>query len=251
MVDEYKFDAIRLDTTPYMPKQFLQEVQDMLFELDNPLVILGEVTASNISFHASYQWQDGHRVLGGMENFPLFYTAVPGYCGWPNGLLSPVTQFDLTYLSDFTNKQQKSGLYTNTDLLMNMMDDNQDDTPLFSLYHNLDETGGCIDDKSRQVNSLAWLMLAKGMPVITWGTEQGNTVYRNSLWQYNWTRETSQFKLYVNFNQVRKAHNVATAPMSVVEQLLPHAKKDRFVFRRGPRLGKDVSGSSPTTALHR
>lgn len=33
-----------------------------------------------------------------------------------------VTQFDLTYLSDFTNKQQKSGLYTNTDLLMNMMD---------------------------------------------------------------------------------------------------------------------------------
>eukprot|EP00437_Effrenium_voratum_P014921 CAMPEP_0181443874 /NCGR_PEP_ID=MMETSP1110-20121109/24776_1 /TAXON_ID=174948 /ORGANISM="Symbiodinium sp., Strain CCMP421" /LENGTH=624 /DNA_ID=CAMNT_0023567859 /DNA_START=22 /DNA_END=1893 /DNA_ORIENTATION=+ len=238
MVDEYKFDAIRLDTTPYMPKQFLQEVQDMLFELDNPLVILGEVTASNISFHASYQWQDGHRVLGGMENFPLFYTAVPGYCGWPNGLLSPVTQFDLTYLSDFTNKQQKSGLYTNTDLLMNMMD-NQDDTPLFSLYHNLDETGGCIDDKSRQVNSLAWLMLAKGMPVITWGTEQGNTVYRNSLWQYNWTRETSQFKLYVNFNQVRKAHNVATAPMSVVEQLLPHAKKDRFVFRRGPRLGKD------------
>ena len=22
--------------------------------------------------------QDGHRVLGGMENFPLFYTAVPG-----------------------------------------------------------------------------------------------------------------------------------------------------------------------------
>ena len=40
-----------------------------------------------------------------------------------------------------------------------------------------------------------------------------------------YARPTLRFKLYVNFNQVRKAHNVATAPMSVVEQLLPHAKK--------------------------
>lgn len=109
-------------------------VQDMLFSLQRPISILGEVTTVNMSFHASYQSKDGQSILGGLENFPLTYNAVPGYCGWPNSVLSPVAQFDLTYLASATELQLTSGLYTNTDLLMNMMD-NQDDTPIAGLYH--------------------------------------------------------------------------------------------------------------------
>eukprot|EP00913_Durusdinium_trenchii_P031856 g29834.t1 len=84
----------------------------MLFdELDNPIQIIGEVTASNVSFHASYQ------LMGGPGG--------PGYCGWSNMLLSTIAQFDLTHLHEMTHKQLTSGLYSNTDLLMNMMDSQQ------------------------------------------------------------------------------------------------------------------------------
>lgn len=134
MVTEYAIDGIRLDTTPYMTHEFLQEVQEMLHALDNPIHILGEVTCTNLSFHASYQVQDGKDVLAGLENFPLTYMAMPGYCGWPNGPKSPVAQFDLTYLASEMIRQQRSGLYKDLNLLMNMMD-NQDETPIWGQYH--------------------------------------------------------------------------------------------------------------------
>ena len=47
--------------------------------------------------------------------------------------------------------------------------------------------GGCQDDPSLRLNAWAWLMFAKGMPVVAWGDEQGNTEYRMSLWQHGWT----------------------------------------------------------------
>ena len=108
--------------------------QDMLLSLQRPISILGEVTTVNMSFHASFQSKDGQSILAGLENFPLTYNAVPGYCGWPNSVLSPVAQFDLSYLASAMELQLSSGLYTNADLLMNMMD-NQDDSPIAGLYH--------------------------------------------------------------------------------------------------------------------
>ena len=57
--------------------------------------------------HFSAQVQDGKDVLAGLENFPLTYMAMPGYCGWPNGPKSPVAQFDLTYLASEMIRQQR------------------------------------------------------------------------------------------------------------------------------------------------
>lgn len=235
MVTEYDIDGIRLDTTPYMPHWWLQDVQNMLFdELDNPIQIIGEVTASNVSFHASYQLMGGQRMLSGMENFPLVYTAVPGYCGWSNMLLSTIAQFDLTHLHEMTHKQLTSGLYSNTDLLMNMMD-NQDDMPIASLAHSLDgKSGGCLDDRHMRLNAWAWLFMAKGMPVITWGDEQGNKVFRNSLWQFNWDTSPWQYKLLRRLNQIRHEYRLDKTRMT-----LKAAHKDQFVFYRGPRRGKE------------
>merc|ERR1712107_739884 len=119
---------------------------------------------------------------------------------------------NLKFLAGATKKQLKSGLYSDPDLLMNFMD-NQDDTPVAGLFQNppaggdpfspAKGTGGCIDDASRVRNSLTWAMLAKGMPVITWGDEQGNTVYRNSLWQYKWNTTTWQYQFIKTLNSVR------------------------------------------------
>lgn len=197
---EFDVDGIRLDTTPHLPYDFLKEVQEMLMSLSKPISILGEVTTVNMSFHASYQNKDGQPILGGLENFPLSYNAVPGYCGWPNSVLSPVAQFDLTYLASASELQLTSNLYSDTDLLMNMMD-NQDDAPIAGLYHISagpfsPGTGGCQDDESLLLNGWAWLMFAKGMPVVAWGDEQGNSVYRMSLWQYGWTTDPFKYMCF-------------------------------------------------------
>ncbi|CAE7861083.1 ALP1 [Symbiodinium necroappetens] len=248
MVTEYAVDGIRLDTTPYMTHEFLQEVQEMLHALDNPIHILGEVTSTNLSFHASYQVQDGKDVLAGLENFPLTYMAMPGYCGWPNGPKSPVAQFDLTYLASEMIRQQRSGLYKDLNLLMNMMD-NQDETPIWGQYHipgggevaeifprrseDWEEFavfggGGCFGYPVLVRNAWAWLLFAKGMPVVTWGDEQGNSAYRNSLWQFNWNKTSSPYQLLHKMNAIRRSRNVAKASQQI--HLL---YRSRLVFSRG------------------
>lgn len=233
MATEFDVDGIRLDTTPHLPYDFLKEVQEMLMSLSKPISILGEVTTVNMSFHASYQNKDGQPILGGLENFPLSYNAVPGYCGWPNSVLSPVAQFDLTYLASASDLQLTSNLYSDTDLLMNMMD-NQDDAPIAGLYHISagpfsPGTGGCQDDESLLLNGWAWLMFAKGMPVVAWGDEQGNSVYRMSLWQYGWRRDAWQYRLLSRMNAIRKERRLAKASAQV-----RFGSKDQFVFQRGP-----------------
>merc|ERR1719277_151332 len=72
-------------------------------------------------------------------------------------------------------------------------------------------------------------MLAKGMPVITWGTEQGNTEYRMSLWQYNWNTTTWQYQFIKTLNGVRREKNVGLKSAKVI-----FSSEDMFVFRRGP-----------------
>ncbi|CAE7753566.1 ALP1 [Symbiodinium pilosum] len=233
MVTEYAVDGIRLDTTPFMTHEFLKEVQDMLLALDNPIHILGEVTSTNLTFHASYQVKDGHSILGGLENFPLTYGAMPGYCGWPNGIQSPVAQSNLNYLAEAMLLQQKSGLYSDLNLLMNMMD-NQDETPIWGQYHVPGSgpfakgTGGCLDYPTLVMNAWAWLMFAKGMPVVTWGDEQGNAEYRNSLWQFGWNRTSWQYQLLKKMNAIRRALNLAKASQDILRY-----SKSVLVFSRG------------------
>mmetsp|Transcript_61908 Transcript_61908/g.156569 ORF Transcript_61908/g.156569 Transcript_61908/m.156569 type:complete len:651 (-) Transcript_61908:55-2007(-) len=237
MATEYNIDGIRLDTAPFMPYDFLEEVQEHLNKLQNPMEIIGEVTTTNISFHASFQQQHGRAVLAGMENFPLEYFAQAGYCGWPNAPSSPVAMNNLNFLARATKRQLESGLYSDPDLLMNFMD-NQDDTPVAALYQNPPSggdpfspakgTGGCIDDASRVRNSLTWVMLARGMPVITWGDEQGNTDYRNSLWQYKWNTTTWQYQFIKTLNSVRHEKSLRLTSAKVL-----FSSEDKFVFRRG------------------
>ena len=70
MVRTYEIDALRLDTAPYVPRSYLGE-----WAAEAGVEVLGEVTASNLSFHASYTRDpaSGARVLAGVLNFPLYY----------------------------------------------------------------------------------------------------------------------------------------------------------------------------------
>lgn len=77
MVVSYGVDALRLDTTPYMPVDFLSELQS---EVD--VDIIGEVTTGNLTYHASFTRDPGtgKPVLAGVLNFPIATAAVEAFC---------------------------------------------------------------------------------------------------------------------------------------------------------------------------
>ncbi|CAE7843460.1 SWA2 [Symbiodinium necroappetens] len=231
MVTEFQVDGLRLDTASFMAHDFLQEVQDHLSMLEKPIQVIGEVTTGNMSFHASFQQNDGQRILSGLQNFPLSYAAAPGYCGWPNHALSPTSGFNLTHLAVESERQWKSHAYSNTDLLMNMVS-SQDDGPIFGMYRESagpfsPGTGGCKAHESLVLNAWAWLMFTKGMPAVTWGDEQGNTEYRNSLWQFGWNRSAWQYQLLSKMNAIRRRNRLETASAKV-----HYGDEHIFVFQR-------------------
>ena len=211
--------------------RFLTTLQDHLSILEKPIQVIGEVTTGNMSFHASFQQKDGQRILSGLHNFPLSYAAAPGYCGWPNHALSPTSGFNLTHLAVESERQWKSHAYSNTDLLMNMVS-SQDDGPIFGMYRESagpfsPGTGGCKAHESLVLNAWAWLMFAKGMPAVTWGDEQGNTEYRNSLWQFGWNRSAWQYQLLSKMNAIRRRNRLETASAKV-----HYGDEHIFVFQR-------------------
>merc|ERR1719215_2203744 len=198
-----------------MPWDFLKEFQ----EAAHPLQVIGEVTTSNITFHSSFQ-EDAELgpVLAGMENFPPMYVATPGFCNDTGNLNSPIAMGTLEPLADVMKKQIDSGDYTNLGTLMNFID-NQDYTPVAKT---------CNQQQTLIKNSLAWVMFSYGMPVITWGTEQGNTVYRQTLWTLGFNTTTWQYQFIKKMNAVRRETGIAVAKTTVV-----HSSKSQLVFVRG------------------
>ena len=77
MVSTYGIDAVRLDTAPYVPRDFLQRLQEGV-----GVEIYGEITTSNYSFLSRYMHDAANRpVLAGVFNFPLVFGIREGFCG--------------------------------------------------------------------------------------------------------------------------------------------------------------------------
>lgn len=215
MHTNYSLDGIRLDTAPFMPWSFLKELQSAA----RPMQIIGEVTTSNISWHASFQQHSVYGpILAGMENFPPFNMATPGFCNDTGSLTAPEALGTLVPLGRVMHEQIAGGAYTNLGTLMNFVDQ-QDYAPV---------AGYCQHDAPRIRNSLVWAMLSYGMPVIQWGTEQGNDVYRNTLWTLGFSTSTWQYRFIRLLNAVRKRYNIAKAATEVI-----YATQNQLVFVRG------------------
>ena len=167
MVSEYKLDALRLDTAAYVPLDFLAELQAAA-----GVEIIGEVTAANLTYHASFTWSaaKGGGGLRGVLNFPAYYQMGHGFCGADSvqGALFEVTEVDAPPkpadfhpLANVLARQQTAG-YADLDL-MGVFADNHDVDRLATI---------CRSDVSRIVHSLAFVMLSRGVPIVYSGTEQ-------------------------------------------------------------------------------
>mmetsp|Transcript_120819 Transcript_120819/g.301477 ORF Transcript_120819/g.301477 Transcript_120819/m.301477 type:complete len:627 (-) Transcript_120819:40-1920(-) len=210
-VKEYDIDVLRLDTAPFMTFDFLAELQAAA-----GVPILGEVTTTNMTFHAQFQADppgSSQPVLDGVLNFPLYYTALSAFCGswWP------FSQSNLAFLGQ-RMEEQLSAPYTDLDTLGNFID-NHDAQRVMTV---------CGHDELKVANSLAWTMLTKGVPIIYYGTEDMLEEIRDSFWQYGYNTSTDGFKLIQTLNAVRKYEQIGVSPMQVIM-----ADANHLVFTRG------------------
>jgi len=131
-------------------------------------------------------------------------------------------RYNLTRLGSDMERQYTSGLYADVDTLGNFVD-NHDWVP--RIRHL------CTNMELRIRNALAWVMFARGAPIIYYGTEQdlscGNEC-RESMWQTGYDEDTILYQFFKAANAIRNEQNISTAP-AIVE----YADERKMVFRRG------------------
>eukprot|EP00405_Crypthecodinium_cohnii_P011610 CAMPEP_0206442038 /NCGR_PEP_ID=MMETSP0324_2-20121206/13603_1 /ASSEMBLY_ACC=CAM_ASM_000836 /TAXON_ID=2866 /ORGANISM="Crypthecodinium cohnii, Strain Seligo" /LENGTH=660 /DNA_ID=CAMNT_0053909843 /DNA_START=103 /DNA_END=2085 /DNA_ORIENTATION=- len=216
-VQEYDIDYLRLDTAAFMPWDFLSELQEAA-----GVSIMGEVTTTNLTYHAEFQSRNGQHTLDGVLNFPIYYSALSGFCGtfWP------FSTFNLTFLGERMEAQQRTG-YRSVERLGNFIDN-----------HDVQRvTSVCSKDMRRITNALAWLMMSKGTPIIYQGTETFFEEIRESLWNTGYDQNSPGFHLIKRLNMIRSRIN-ADAPQSIIN-LSPHGEPNNHdklgILRGDPR----------------
>jgi glycosidase len=259
MVQTYEVDALRLDTAAYMPISFLAELQQAA-----EVEIIGEVAAHhNLSFHASFTRgpasTSGAPVLAGALNFPLYHWLVRGFCGvsgdtggigvggigvggadggafdggaFDGGGTSPREGPDAMAWSSEGGparrpprrpslrpvgaivERQRRERYASLDLLGNFLDN-----------HDFDRIGSaCASDTTRIRNALAFVFLARGMPLLYMGTEQGavglkstfnqHGSNRDALWASGYDTAHPMYRFVARLNAVRRQYLPSGSPPS-------------------------------------
>lgn len=215
MRNTYEIDAFRLDTAPYVHKDFLSDFQAAV-----GIPILGEVTASNKTFFESFspRIKDSKKyVLKGLLNFYLQNVATPGFCGPP--AFFPGANLNLSRVAENIKLQQHGDL--NDLFLLGNFVDNHD---MSRLAHF------CSSVMPRMKNALAWTMLTLGIPIIYYGTEHFFTETHPPMWVAGggYNTESSGYQFLKGLNGARKALDLRTSSMEIKQ-----ADQNHLVFTRG------------------
>jgi len=241
LVEDYAVDAFRLDTVVYVDLKFVKEVQQAA-----GVEILGEATVNNLTYQAQLMRdQNNERILTGLLNFPPFYELPTAFCGFRMG-----GEFgdwgvqgtwrahgpDMNGLGEVMMEQLQSGQYESLDLLANFAD-NHDENARVNYY--------CKEDQLRIKSAMAWVMLAQGIPIVYYGTEQnllghqpkvggiGQDEMRESMWQSHFKEDTWQYQYIKILNKIRKQNQIG-AGASELKSFNEH----QMIFTRACDAGK-------------
>eukprot|EP00475_Leptophrys_vorax_P018496 TRINITY_DN252_c0_g1_i1.p1 TRINITY_DN252_c0_g1~~TRINITY_DN252_c0_g1_i1.p1 ORF type:complete len:476 (+),score=111.34 TRINITY_DN252_c0_g1_i1:62-1489(+) len=141
LVQTYGFDGIRVDTVPMVKRPFWVE-----FQQSAGVYAVGEVFTGDTKMVASYQSTGG---LNALLSYPLYMTVISSFAG-------KQSMWNLhNVLSDYSTFPDRSVLGTFLD---------NHDNPRF-LNHN--------SDHNLLKNALTFSLLAEGVPIMYYGTEQG------------------------------------------------------------------------------
>ena len=178
LVSEYGFDGIRIDTVKHVEKDFWTG-----FTQAAGVYAIGEVYDGNPDYLAGYA-----NVMPGLLNYGIYFPL--------NRFLQQTgSSQDLVNMHD-----QISSKFPDPSVLGTFIDNH--DNPRFLSQKN---------DKSLLKNALAYVILARGIPIVYYGTEQGyaggnDPANREDLWRSGFDANAD---LYQAISRLSKARSTA------------------------------------------
>jgi alpha-amylase len=243
MVSEYSPAALRLDTAPYVPFEYLQE-----FRRAAGVPIYGEVTSGNFSYlrHFIDPSQPNGAPLDAVTHFGLLDEIRRGFCGAGQGFVDDPAQAR-GIMPGSEDQPHAAHEAPNLEVLRDAIErslapsgnDLQSRMRLDELSHFLDThdeprfARACAGEQSRVHHAMAFVMTLPGLPVVYYGTEQlfAQQDNRAALWSSGFQRGPT-YQLIASLNAVRKQHlNRRAMPMRVA-----HADQATLVVVRGGKV---------------
>ncbi|KAH9886141.1 glycoside hydrolase superfamily [Xylariomycetidae sp. FL2044] len=176
LVSEFSFDGIRIDTVKHVDKEFWPP-----FVLKSAVYSIGEVWDGDASYLADYA-----PLMSGLLNYAVYY---------------PLTRF-------FTQTGSSQDLVDTH----NQLDDFPDPTAMGTFLDNHDNARwlSANGDTSLLKNALAYVILARGVPIVYYGTEQGfsggaDPNNREDLWRTGYDTDADLYQAIARLNGARDA----------------------------------------------
>eukprot|EP01111_Echinosteliopsis_oligospora_P004401 TRINITY_DN1708_c0_g1_i1.p1 TRINITY_DN1708_c0_g1~~TRINITY_DN1708_c0_g1_i1.p1 ORF type:complete len:473 (-),score=89.95 TRINITY_DN1708_c0_g1_i1:30-1421(-) len=200
MTSFYKIDGLRIDTIPEVDISFWPSFQQAA-----NVYAVGEVYDGSIPYVANYQ-----NAIDGVLSYPLFFTLRSCF----------QSQQSLNNLQ--STLQQYASSFKDLDLLGTFID-NQDQARFLN---------GNSDYKLYS-NAITYVLMAQGIPIIYYGTEQGfsganDPNNREILWPTGYATSNSLYKLITTLNGVRMSENLSGQP-----QIQRYSDDNFYAFSRG------------------
>jgi alpha-amylase len=177
LVSEYGFDGIRIDTVKHVEKSFWPD-----FQKAAGVYAIGEVWDGSPDYLAGYA-----KVMPGLLNYAMYY---------------PMNRF----------YQQKGDPQAVVDMHNEINTKFDDPTVLGTFIDNHDNARWLSqkNDKSLLKNALAFVILARGIPIVYYGTEQGyaggnDPANREDLWRSKFDTNSDLYQTISRLSKARSA----------------------------------------------
>ena len=175
LVKEYSFDGVRIDTVKHVEKDFWPD-----FSAASGVYTIGEVFDGDPAYLASY---DG--LMGGLLNYAVYY---------------PMNNF----------YQQKGSAQDLASMIDTVSESFADPTALGTFLDNHDNARwlNAVGDTTLFKNALAFVILARGIPIVYYGSEQGyaggaDPANREDLWRSGFDTDADLYKFIASLSKAR------------------------------------------------
>ncbi|CAE7027619.1 hypothetical protein P3342_006017 [Pyrenophora teres f. teres] len=177
LVKEYSFDGVRIDTVKHVEKDFWPG-----FATAAGVYSIGEVFDGDPTYLAQYA-----KLMPGLLNYAVYY---------------PMNNF----------YQQKGSSQALVDMMNTVSNTFPDPSALGTFLDNHDNKRWLAvkNDKTLLTNCLAYVILARGIPILYYGTEQGyaggdDPANREDLWRSSFSTNTDMYQNIKKLTAARKS----------------------------------------------
>ncbi|KAM0270236.1 hypothetical protein ACHAQH_009518 [Verticillium albo-atrum] len=177
LVEEFSFDGIRIDTVKHVEKDFWPP-----FAWASGVYSLGEVWDGSPDYLAGY-----NNLMSGLLNYGVYY---------------PMNRF---YQQQSSSPQELVDMHTRLSSIVS------DPTAWATFLDNHDNPRwlNAKNDQTLLQNALAYVILARGVPIVYYGTEQGygggaDPANREDLWRSGFNTNHNIYQAIAKLNRARK-----------------------------------------------